>query len=420
MNAQYRKNLKDVATACKNYTDKKIDDLKWELGSHTLDVESDTDVAYSKTVPSGTIKCHINKVGCMSYKYNQLFATTDYTLTRYNVTISRVASTHTITITTDGIASNNGDLPLGSIAYTPNHKYLLHYLGNNTGSNIVVQQIMNGTFVRNKNTSAGNNTIFNYTETDANKLSFVVGYVNGGIPSASMQFMIFDLTDMGIDTTDVATATTELLKRGIDINQYNEYNAGDIRDSAVTSVVSKDSNNTTLDTYTIPAEVQALDGYGWGVNDTCYNYIDFETKKFIKKVARVDLGSLSWTSGWTNAWYSDELTDGIATNSVSTVNNNILSANYIPSVDVINGVSGTMNYWSGSGYKRIAICNGSTTTKPSGYLYYELATPVETDISEYIDNGSIVIEADGTLTFTNTYEQAVPSDIDYLIEEVKA
>ncbi len=56
------------------------------------------------------------------------------------------------------------------------------------------------------------------------------------------------------------------------------------------------------------------------------------------------------------------------------------------------------------------------------YLYYELATPIETDISSYLGDKHIPIEANGSLTFTNTYNQAVPSSITYdcgLIEVVK-
>jgi hypothetical protein len=48
----------------------KITELKWELGSHTLDVTTDTDTSFSKSVPSGALGCQINKVGGMSYKVN--------------------------------------------------------------------------------------------------------------------------------------------------------------------------------------------------------------------------------------------------------------------------------------------------------------------------------------------------------------
>ena len=44
----------------------------------------------------------------------------------------------------------------------------------------------------------------------------------------------------------------------------------------------------------VPTSVQALDGYGEGVNESVYNYIDFEKKQFVKRVNKINLGALSW------------------------------------------------------------------------------------------------------------------------------
>ena len=52
-------------------------------------------------------------------------------------------------------------------------------------------------------------------------------------------------------------------------------------------------------------------------------------------------------------------------------------------------------------------------------IYFELATPIETDISQYIDNNVIEVEAGGYLVFENQYPQAVPSNITYRIEVAK-
>ena len=118
--------------------------------------------------------------------------------------------------------------------------------------------------------------------------------------------------------------------------KYFPYFAG-FRDSAVTSVVSKDASNNTVDTITIDASIQALEGYGQSNPDdsTEYNYIDLENKKYIEV-----------------------------------------------------------------GY----IDNGVWTAKDD-----------EIDISSYIDTNIIDIKENGTLTFTNTYDQAVPSSVDYYI-----
>lgn len=46
-------------------------------------------------------------------------------------------------------------------------------------------------------------------------------------------------------------------------------------------------------TYPIPQAIQNLEGYGWGVNNV-YNYVDYENKKFVKRVGRVDLSTLAF------------------------------------------------------------------------------------------------------------------------------
>ena len=130
--------------------------------------------------------------------------------------------------------------------------------------------------------------------------------------------------------------TNIMLNSGPTTLPYEPYFAG-IRDSAVTSVVSKDSSNNTVDTITIDASIQALEGYGQSNPDdpTEYNYIDLENKKYIEV-----------------------------------------------------------------GY----IDNGVWTSKDD-----------EIDISSYIDTNIIDIKENGTLTFTNTYDQAIPSSVDYYI-----
>ena len=51
-------------------------------------------------------------------------------------------------------------------------------------------------------------------------------------------------------------------------------------------------------------------------------------------------------------------------------------------------------------------------------VYYELATPIETDISEYLTTDTLECIEGGTLEFLNTYNQAVPNEIAYLFNAV--
>lgn len=180
-----------------------------------------------------------------------------------------------------------------------------------------------------------------------------------------------------------------------------------------------------IETKTIPAEVQALTGYGWGVNDTCYNYIDYEAKKFIQKVARVKAKDLTFnTTSVSNMFSASDLNSVIkivANNETANLLCNVLTTTtansvYGKSTTNIIGVVNNGGIW-------IYVNDNITTVQElynyftdNDYIYYELATPIETDISSYIDDGYIEVEGNGSLTFDNTYEQAVPSEITYLVE----
>jgi len=194
-------------------------------------------------------------------------------------------------------------------------------------------------------------------------------------------------------------------------------------------VVSKDSNDTTIATLTIPSAIQNLTGYGWGINNTCYNYIDFERKVFVQKVGRVDLGTLSWKSdnSFVNCFYAPVSDKSPSSVLLLTNYENLGARKYAVTLqnDTTLDKCICCDYSTSSNIVIIkdTTYNNATTFKSAMngvYLYFELATPIETDISSYITKDTIDVEPLGTLEFTNTYSQDVPSDIDYLIEEVKA
>ena len=118
--------------------------------------------------------------------------------------------------------------------------------------------------------------------------------------------------------------------------------------SGVTEVVSKDRNNITLQTFSIPASIKALNGYGWSCPNHS-NYVDFESKKFVQNV-----GSRLYEVG-----DEDDAT----------------------------------------------VITDMTTT------HYPLPTPIETDISQYLTNNLINVESGGTLTFLNNNGNPVPSTV---------
>ena len=206
---------------------------------------------------------------------------------------------------------------------------------------------------------------------------------------------------------------------------YYSFNQGQLMSAGVTEVVSKDANNTTIDTYPIPAEVQALTGYGWSAGSV-YNYIDFERKVFVKRVARVDLGSLTWTYSSTNHIFTSANISNIKNARSSSAIPNLLCAKYIS--DSNNNVYGnvtdktiTVHDNQNKIWVYDSAYTDATTFKSamSGvYLYYELATSIETDISAYLTDDYIAVEGGGTLTFPNSngddYRIPVPVKAEYI------
>lgn len=177
-------------------------------------------------------------------------------------------------------------------------------------------------------------------------------------------------------------------------------------------------------TLPVPAEIQALDGYGWGVNDKVYNYIDFEKKQFVKRVGRVDMGTLNWTFGGTD-YFSTNLT-----NYSFPINSPYVAPLLCAKYDTVAQAQRKTGTISGYNQSTSAILvtdsayTDATTFKAAMagvMLYYELATPVITDISDLLpDDNLIGVEGSGTVTAVNEYGYDVPSEITYQLKGAEA
>ena len=174
-------------------------------------------------------------------------------------------------------------------------------------------------------------------------------------------------------------------------------------------------------TIPVPEAVQALDGYGEGINESVYNYVDWEKKQFVKRVGCVDMGTLNWkyAANETMFWAS---VDGLSTG------NKVMCAPYTSNLSWDEFVSGDKCVKANYTYAANAInIRDSAYTDAASFkaamsgvmLLYELTEPVITDISDLLTDNSIPVESGGTLTFVNEYKYAVPNDITYFTNNVE-
>ena len=226
-----------------------------------------------------------------------------------------------------------------------------------------------------------------------------------------------------VNTQDLQVGKTTKLYFSLEKND-KKITYFEIRNSGISGTfenfqIEKGTTNTTYSpyheaTYQIPQAIRDLEGYGWGVNNV-YNYVDYENKKFIKYVGRLQLSGDQYAiyqDAENPFCYNDREIPNLKINS-DNFTFNILSTCNIKSVFTKNGL--TRFY-----YPKGTVLNEEG--KPHGYLYYELAEPVVTDISDIIGDTfqePFNVEVGGSLTFKNVngdgHKLAVPSNIQYVV-----
>lgn len=301
----------------------------------------DTKMAYTKAVPANTKEASIEKIGGKTIVWNQLCGDAD--LGAY------VTYGDDRIYTVSGTFSSTQFAILSNIKTVADHKYYVSFVNNSNSDNVRL-------------TNGGNIGIDVYGRTGPKKsirTATGAGYIYIRLSAGTYDFTakckVIDLTLMFGEGNEPATA--EEVDTMFPAETY-AYNEGTLLSAGVTNVVSKDGSNSTIDTYDVPAAVQALAGYGLSCPGH-QNYIDFVGKKFVQEV-----GSRTYVEG--DESDSTVITDGTNTN-------------------------------------------------------YPLTTPVETDISAYVtDDIRIDVEAGGTLTFPNgngdDYRIPVPSIETFWVE----
>lgn len=180
----------------------------------------------------------------------------------------------------------------------------------------------------------------------------------------------------------------------------------------------------------IPEAIKALPGYGWSAG-TAKNYVDYENKRYVQCVNSVDLGTLTWTAGESVSFKTHHLAGQKLTKSYSIAPNFICpkystkTQNESWGKTSITGISATSNV-NGYIYVNDTSYTDVTTFKQamSGVmLYYELESPIVTDISDLIPDDflrNMEVEAGGSVTFKNgngdSYRIPVPNEEEYIVK----
>lgn len=181
--------------------------------------------------------------------------------------------------------------------------------------------------------------------------------------------------------------------------------------------------------YQIPEAIKALLGYGWSAG-TARNYVDYENKRYVQCVQSVDLGTLSWAAGESVSFKTHHLAGQKLTKSYSIAPNFICpkystkTQNESWGKTSITGISATSNV---NGYIYV---NDTSYTDVTAFkqamqgviLYYELETPIVTDISDLLTDDflrNLTVEAGGSITFkggNDDYRIPVPNEEEYVVK----
>ena len=402
-------------------TDKELKrrvDALFDIGQGvTHRFETDTDTAYTKTVPTGAKLMSVKSVGGRSIVFNQLVKPVPTVVTQAGV---KFTFSNDGIITLNGTATTTGNaVSLQSVKNQKGHKYLMVA---NPLSGVYGKDQLQFSSQSYGQDSTGHGTII--TNESSNEKWYYTLYVYEGVTydNVKLQPQIFDLTQMfGAGNEPSTVEEFEAMFP----NDYYPYNAGEIISAGVTEVAVGDS------TYPIPEAIKALPGYGWSAG-TARNYVDYENKRYVQCVQSVDLGTLSWVAGVGGkvSFQTSQVTGQKLTKNYS-VPPNIICSKY--STKTQNELWGHINV---TGITADANTDGYIDVNDTSYtdatafkqamqgviLYYELANPIITDISTLIPDDflrNIEVEAGGSITFkggNDDYRIPVPSEEEYIVK----
>ena len=408
--AKIAENTADIASI--KLTDKEIKrrvDALFDMGQGvTHKFETDSETEYQKTVPTGGKLMSVKSVGGRSVVWNQLF---DYT--------------QFVNSTTDGVTftnNNDGTITIGGTHTSESKIYSVKMKSNPTAVNghkyIIMQVYDDAQHIR------ASNAIAEAVSDGEMDLRFSVK--PGTTLPQTVAPQVFDLTVMFGSGNE--PASVEEFEKMFPAAYY-PYNAGEIVSAGVTEVAVGDN------AHQIPEAIRNLPGYGWSAG-TARNYVDYENKKYYKCVDSMDLGTVKWqteTSPTFGTYFSTfidskkfkkngdftQKRQSILCDRYITVKRAV--SEYVDKTILLDGTAAIVTQIQ---VKDTAYTDATAFKQAMQgvVLYYELANPIVTDISDIIPDDflrNLTVEAGGSVTFKNSndsYRIPVPSEEEYVVK----
>lgn len=404
-----------------NRNDKRITNL--EQGLPEDNFITDDSVAYVKDVPSNALPfAEIKKVGGMTYKEGN---------TLKHAKVTEIESVGVNLIKYLGVIPHSKTK--NGVTYTVNEDYSITINGTPTQDQWVVLSDI-----------STNNTQWNeatakpiphdyYTasmEVISGSHNYTYGVICVGFytPSSAEGTTTLELKDtQSITSPHIATKINSIYvvaPTGTVFNNFT-FKLQVQRGTQATEIILP-----TVRTIEIPTAVQTLDGYGVGVSDEYYNYIDWESKVFIKRVERVELdGTEEIVQSGTGTEGKNRFFVRIDSKIKGDIYTRIGVCNLFPVISTeetwmcVNGIAfdneviwfyfDEIQTWDA--LKNLLERYNAEGTPVT--VEYPLLEPQYIDISKLITADNFIeVEGGGTITAVNENSLAVPSEIEYQVE----
>lgn len=427
--------------------ERKLDAL-WKLNQGvSYQFEEDSAAAYQKTVPSGAKLASIKTIGGRTIVWNQLvdFSSENITLggnKNGKADYDNEKKTVRVTLLSDAVQNYHAYLSAQTKFYK-DHKYFISAFFKSSKECSVRFDACGKPYLHDQmlqpNIERRCFTFLNVTE----NLKSVPVYPNekeSGFAAGDWyemrNLMVFNLTQMfGAGNEPSTPEEFEAMFP----SDYYPYNSGGLMSAPVNEVTYSDTKNQET-SYPIPQDILNLPGYGWSAGDV-RNEVDWENKQYIQRVGAVDLGTLNWKeSGDTqrdgNSTYkSDSLNTVIRRYSTYSANSICEKFNIVKTKDISRNEYEYSISNNGTAYPLQFTVKSTFCTDENDFknkingimLYYELAEPIITDISDVIGDAfqePFKVEPGGTLTFSNSnsdgFRLPVPNTEEYIVSLAEA